>query len=143
MAKIHTIPEDDNCSICQHEHRDVIEEFYLRWKTNKEIIAGFGVTPNDLRRHIDALDLKNKRMGKRRHMIAELIDRKWQDIKVDEIPWSEITKLIKHLDVVDGLVVHKIRAERPELVMIPLLPAPGPEYIQITGDVEETDDEKD
>lgn len=124
----------DKCAICVHESRNLIEKLYLNWKPVKELANAFELDYVALDGHLKALGFPSKRIKNTDALKERIISLATEELKPGDVPVAEAVKLIKHEDVVEGKVVHRVKQERPEVVFIGrAIPAPG---AQIEGTAE-------
>lgn len=62
------------CTVCQHPHREAIEESFLHWRRPGDLARDFQVTRNAIYRHANALGLFQRRAGKMRYGLEQIIE---------------------------------------------------------------------
>ena len=124
----HKKPYDEKCDICQHKDKDAIEDLYLHYAyagKKAPLARQFGLKVEILSRHMEATGLKTKRADNTWDLVAALVDMKMETLKPEEVSVSELVKLIKHVDVREGRVVHRVQDERPRIIQVFASPSPG------------------
>ncbi len=124
----HKRPYDEKCGICTHKDKDAIEDLYFRfaYQGRKAPLARqFGFTVHILSNHMEATGLKKRRANNTDDLVAALVDMKMENLKPEEITVPELVKLIKHVDVREGRVVHRVQDVRPQIVKVLASPSPG------------------
>ena len=56
---------------------------------------------------------------------AQLVDIGMEEAIEKGVPVAELRKILQHIDVKEGRVVHRVRAERPRLLVGATSPSPG------------------
>ena len=133
------------CAVCQHPQRDLLESRYSKWRPLTELSEMFDVPRDELVKHVRALELNRRRLQNRRDLVARVIEDLAEGVDFSEMPNKDkaqlIHALIKHEDVVEGLVVHRVKNDRPQVIEIyARTPIPGVPLEESDGGSEEKEE---
>ncbi len=70
------------CAICRGQHRQEIEERWLRWSHTGQLARDYGISRDCVYRHMHAVDLFRKRQQNLKGFLEQIIER------VDQTPFN-------------------------------------------------------
>jgi hypothetical protein len=125
---------DPECEICKRVDKILIEQDYVNVIASARTLAeSYKCDFNQLKRHINALDLDVKRLDNTDKLAARIEEIGLQRLEdnIEEVTVDHLIRLSEHKDKKEGRVVQRVQVTKPTVVVIRNFPSP----LELEGEV--------
>lgn len=123
---------DEECFVCVHPQKDLIEDRYVRWYTKSEMADLFGTEENPfdydlMERHMKALKLNHARAANTYDAWDKVTEIGMERLREDKkfVTPRVFLEALAHIDKREGRIVERHKDEGPRTVVFIAPPMPG------------------